>query len=85
MNTAWATVQPLTRRDEIMLYICEYAGGKSGPTPSILEIAHHFRLAYSTIYHHIMKLQIEGRLKQEDGKLIVVGSEWYGPEDFLSR
>ena len=37
-------------------------------------------LGYSTTYHHILKLIIEGRLEQRDGKLLVVGSEWYGPE-----
>ena len=69
------------RRDEIMLYICAYADEKDGPTPSIHEIAQEFKLAYLTVYHHIMKLIIEGRLRQQDGKLIVVGSEWYGPDD----
>lgn len=71
----------LTRRDEIMLYICTYADEKNGPTPSIREIAQHFKLYYSTVYHHVMKLIIEGRLEKQDGKLVVVGSEWYGPED----
>ena len=71
----------LTRRDEIMLYICEYADEKNGPTPSILEIKRKFELSYSTVYHHVMRLIIEGRLEQRDGKLVVVGSEGYGPED----
>lgn len=71
----------MKRRDEIMMFICEYAGPKNGPTPSINEIARRFGLAYSTIYHHVMRLQIEGRLIQEDGKLCVVGSEWYPPPD----
>lgn len=73
---------PLTRRDEIMAYICEYAGEKDGPTPSINEIARQFGLAYSTIYHHVLKLQVEGRLVQRDGKLCVVNSEWYPPPEF---
>ncbi len=72
----------LTRRDEIMAYICEYADGKDGPTPSINEIAGHFKLAYSTVYHHVLRLRVEGRLRQEDGKLVVVGSEWIAPEIF---
>jgi hypothetical protein len=68
-----------TRRDEIFEFIIIYAGEKDGPTPSIHEIAGHFKLSYSTIYHHVMKLIIEDRLRQEDGKLIVINSEWYAP------
>lgn len=71
----------LTRRDEIMLFVCEYASEKDGPTPSINEIAQHFGLAYSTVYHHVLKLIIEGRLQQVDGKLCVVGSDWIPPAD----
>jgi len=90
MAVAWekprSRAGKLTCRDEIMLYICAYADEKDGPTPSIHEIAQEFKLAYSTVYHHVMKLIIEGRLRQQDGKLIVVGSEWYGPDDAgLSR
>ena len=68
-----------TRRDEIMAYICEYAGDMNGPTPSINEIARAFGLSYSTIYHYVMRLIVEGHLRQENGKLCVVGSEWYAP------
>jgi hypothetical protein len=71
-----------TRRDEIMAFICDYAGGKDGPTPSINEIAHDMGMAYATAYHHVMKLIIEGRLKQEDSKLCVVGAEWYAPAEY---
>jgi hypothetical protein len=28
---------------------------------------------------HVMKLIVEGRLRQERGKLVVVGSEWIEP------
>jgi hypothetical protein len=35
----------------------------------------HFKLNSKTVYYHVMKLIIEGRLRQERGKL-VVGSEW---------
>ncbi len=69
-----------TRRDEIYDFVCAYADEKNGPTPSIREISQSMHLGYSTTYHHILKLIIEGRLEQRDGKLLVVGSEWYGPE-----
>jgi hypothetical protein len=47
-----------------------------GPPPSINKIALHFKLNYKTVYYHVMKLIVEGRLRQERGKPAVVGSEW---------
>ena len=69
----------LTRRAQIYEYICTYADVKDGPTPSINEISQAFHLCYSTVYYHVMKLIIEGRLRQEDGKLVVIGSDWVWP------
>jgi hypothetical protein len=83
--TAVAWERPLrrprrrTRRDEIFEWVCRYADEMDGPTPSINEIAVHFRLNYKTVYYHVMKLIIEGRLRQDRGKLVVVGSEWIEP------
>jgi hypothetical protein len=71
-----------TRRDEIFEWVCRYADEMDGPTPSINEIALHFRLNYKTVYYHVMKLIIEGRLRQERGKLVVIGSEWIEPADW---
>jgi len=68
-----------TRRDEIFAFVCRYADEHSGPTPSILEIAHHFELAYGTVYGHVMRLIAERRLAQQDGKLVVPGSAWTPP------
>jgi hypothetical protein len=68
-----------TRRDEIFEWVCHYADEMDGPTPSINEIAVHFKLNYKTVYYHVMKLIVEGRLRQERGKLVVVGSEWIEP------
>jgi hypothetical protein len=68
-----------TRRDEIYECICCYADEMDGRTPSINEIAVHFKLNHKTVYYHVMKLIIEGRLHQEQGKLVVVGSEWIEP------
>jgi len=69
-----------TRRDEIYEWVCTYADEMDGPTPSINEIASHFDLNYKTVYYHVIKLIAEGRLQQERGKLVVVGSEWLQPE-----
>lgn len=68
-----------TRRDEIFDWVCAYADEMDGPTPSINEIARHFEVNYKTAYYHVMKLIVEGRLRQERGKLVVVGSEWIEP------
>jgi hypothetical protein len=69
-----------TRRDEIYDFVCTYADEKDGPTPTIREISISFGLAYTTVYHHVIKLIAERRLRQEDGKLIVVDSEWIPPQ-----
>lgn len=69
------------RREDILLYICDYASERSGPTPSINEIAKHFRISYSTAYHHVMRLGLDGKLLIKDSKLIVVGSEWFEPSE----
>jgi DNA-binding transcriptional regulator YhcF (GntR family) len=72
-----------TRRDEIFEWVCRYADEMDGPTPSINEIAVHFKLNYKTVYYHVMKLIVEGRLRQERGKLVVVGSEWIEPSGLM--
>jgi DNA-binding transcriptional regulator YhcF (GntR family) len=74
-----------TRRDEIFEWVCRYADEMDGPTPSINEIAVHFKLNYKTVYYHVMKLIIEGLLRQERGKLVVVGSEWIEPVTRLAH
>lgn len=70
----------LTRRQEILAFIVDYALSHQGPTPSIREIAHHFDLAYTTVYHHIDALMTEGYLEKRDGKLIVTGGQWVSPD-----
>jgi hypothetical protein len=54
-------------------------------TPTIDEIALHFKLNYKTVYYHVMKLIVEGRLRQERGRLVVVGSEWIEPSGLTGR
>ena len=48
------------RRDEIFEWVCRYADEMDGPTPSINEIALHFKLNYKTVYYHVMKLLSRG-------------------------
>jgi hypothetical protein len=49
------------------------------------KIRAHFKLDYKTVCYHAMKLIVEGRLRQERGKLVVVGSEWIEPSDLRVR
>lgn len=68
-----------TRRDEIYDYIVLYADEHNGNSPSILEVTHHFQLAYGTVYGHVMHLIAERRIERLDGKLVVPGAEWIPP------
>lgn len=68
-----------TRRDEIFDWMVDYADEKNGPTPSIREIAITFGLAYTTVYTHVLKLIRDGRVRQSDGKLVIIDSEWIPP------
>jgi hypothetical protein len=79
ISKAHETLWLCSRQDEIFEWVCCYADEMDGPTPSINEIAVHFRLNYKTVYYHVMKLIVEGRLRQERGKLIVVGCERIDP------
>ena len=70
-----------TRRQEIFEFIIAYADEHQGNSPSIRRIKSHFALAYGTVHTHVMKLIKDGRLRQdEDGHLVVIGSEWIPPE-----
>lgn len=68
-----------TRRDDIFLFIAEYADAHVGNTPSLGEIARAFNLKRSTVYTHTLKLVNDGRALWRDGELILIGSEFYPP------
>jgi hypothetical protein len=67
------------RRDEIFEWRCRCADEMDGPIPSINEMTLHFRLNYRAVDYHVMKLIVEERLRQEQGRWVVVGSEWIEP------
>lgn len=69
----------MTRREEILRFICRYAKENNGVTPSARSIAAAFRLGKTTVLTHITKLVAEGRLAWVDDRLKVVGSEWIEP------
>jgi len=69
----------MTRREEILRFICRYAKENNGVTPSARSIAAAFRLGKTTVLTHITKLVAEGRLAWVDDRLKVVNSEWIEP------
>lgn len=69
----------MTRREEILRFICRYAKENNGVTPSARSIAAAFRLGKTTVLTHITKLVAEGRLAWVDDRLKVVDSEWIEP------
>jgi len=69
----------MTRREEILRFICRYAKENNGVTPSARSIAAAFKLGKTTVLTHITKLVAEGRLAWVDDRLKVVDSEWIEP------
>lgn len=71
----------MSRRDQIYAYICAYAKELHGPTPNIREISQHFGFSYSSAYDHVIRLVSDGLLRQDRGKLVVIGSSWREPPE----
>lgn len=75
----------MTRRDEILQVICDYADAHVGNSPSQRDLLRAlekcgYALSKGTLQTHLLKLQAEGRLQRKDGKLIVTGADWIPPE-----
>jgi len=70
-----------TRRDEIFLFIAEFAVEHLGNTPSIGEVALAFDISRATAYSHMLKLVNDGRGRWHDGEFILIGSEFSPPPD----
>lgn len=76
----------MTRRDEILDVIIDYAKEHKGNSPSQGDLLIELRkLGYTmckgTLQVHLLKLLAEGRIYRKDGKLIITGSDWIPPED----
>jgi len=67
------------RRIKIYEFVLSYADELDGPTPTINEVSQALAIDYKVTYYHVMKLIALGRLKQERGKLVVVGARWERP------
>ncbi len=72
----------LTRRDEILLLIADYAE-KHHNAPSTLELARLLGIAQHTVYGHMVKLMAENRLLQVDGKWKLPDALYIRPENLV--
>jgi hypothetical protein len=73
----------MARRDEIAIFIGEYAIDHGGNSPSIQEIADALGICKRTAEIHLIKLASENRTTRRDGKLILIGAEFSPPPPIL--
>ena len=76
----------MTRRDEILEVLCDYADDHVGNSPSERDLwlemkSRGYKISHSTVRTHILKLMVEHRVERKDGKLIIVGADWIRPEE----
>lgn len=74
-----ATPRRRLKRHDVFDYIVVYAKEHNGATPSLLHLARHFSLAYSTVRGHVYELVMERKLRLEDRQIVVEDSEWIPP------
>ena len=66
------------RRDEIAVFIEQYAAQHGQQSPSLQEIANAFAISKTATDIHVNKLIEEGRAKRQDGKFWLVESlSWF--------
>lgn len=73
-------VKTETRRDQIIIFIAEYAVTHHN-APSTYEIAAAFQISQQTAYQHMVKLMAEDRLVQIDGRWKIPNAEYTPPVD----
>ena len=73
----------MKRRDEILLFIAEYARDNHN-APSTREIASNFAISHQAVYTYMQKLIDEGRLVQSGGRWKIPDNE-YIISDKLNR
>lgn len=76
----------MTRRDEILEVLIDYAKDHLGNSPSVRDLLVEVRkrgytMSRGTLQVHLVKLQAERRIDRKDGKLIVIGSDWIPPDE----
>lgn len=75
----------MTRREEILVFICAYARENNGVTPSQRDIADQFGLHLKTVQSHLQKLIEEERIalvgRRTQARIRVERSVWEEPDD----
>jgi len=75
----------LSTRDRIFKFLVTYKQDHNGNTPSQQEIADACYISTSTVNHHLMKLEIEGRILVQGRRLIeIIGGTWEIPLEGVS-
>jgi repressor of nif and glnA expression len=79
----------MTRRDEILEVLMDYAKSHLGNSPSERDLLcelkkRGYKMGRGTLQVHLLKLRVEGRIDRKDSKLIVIGSDWIPPEGEFS-
>ncbi len=80
----------MTRRDEILEVLIDYAHEHVGNSPSqgdLLKELHRrgYTMCKGTLQIHLLKLLAEQRIYRKDGKLIIDGADWIPPRDHELR
>lgn len=76
----------MTRRDEILEVLIDYAKAHVGNSPSIRDLLaelhkRKYTMGRGTLHVHLIKLEAEQRIRRKDGKLIVIGADWIPPDE----
>lgn len=77
----------MTRRDELMQLIIDYAQQHAGNSPSLRNLTREarragYQVSLSVVRQHLTKLEAEHRVARVDGQLIIIGAEWLPPTAF---
>jgi len=67
---------PILRRDELLMFIALYTQ-LTHNAPSHRQIGVAFDLSKTTVKNHLFKLEHDGRVRIIDGRLKLIGSEYY--------
>ena len=75
---------PTLRRDELLMFIALYTQ-LTRNAPSHRQIGMAFDLSKTTVKNHLLKLEHDGRVRVIDGRLKLIGSEYYFSRNLFDR
>jgi hypothetical protein len=70
----------LKRRYEVLQFMCDFADGHNGNSPSTNDVARHFNINQKTAWQHMVSLEDLGYISRIDNKWVIDRSEWIPPE-----